>query len=497
MKPYSTVGIRNRTLMESYGLLDSYRRSIAGSECIIEKAFEAGVGFSARTCYHVEDRERLRILMEKEAREGVYTQEFFDAIDKTYKNTVQDIKTFWHHDFSRRSNPELISFFDRYYQIYITTLHPMVVAIYVSDLQDLFDSELHKITGDISLEERLEYTALLLTPTRLTTVQKEDQVLFDLQARFEKEHPQKTAQEYEQFADLAEVKNIFDNLERNFGWFHMEYIGEPCTARDYAHSLWQRIEDLKEEKTHWKDQTSPQERIGDIIKRQKEFFDHHKEATLLRNLVFAMQEFLVVLDFSKADLVEGIYYARPLVSEIARRIGLDWITVRFLLPNEIKELLESDKKVNVDFVKDRMAHFALILDNFTITSFFGDTAEEKIDQLLEKEIATNIKEFKGITAYPGKVRGKATIVTSAKDRDKFERGNILITRETTTELTSIIKKSLAIVADQGSLLSHTAIVSREFKIPCLILTKIGTQVVKDGDYLEVDATNGIVKILDT
>ena len=43
--------------------------------------------------------------------------------------------------------------------------------------------------------------------------------------------------------------------------------------------------------------------------------------------------------------------------------------------------------------------------------------------------------------------------------------------------------------------SHTAIVAREFKIPCIVKTNIGTKVVKDGDELEVDASNGVVKIL--
>jgi len=44
--------------------------------------------------------------------------------------------------------------------------------------------------------------------------------------------------------------------------------------------------------------------------------------------------------------------------------------------------------------------------------------------------------------------------------------------------------------------SHAAIISREFNIPCIIGTKIATQVLKDGDMVEVDADKGIVKIID-
>ncbi|TSC53383.1 MAG: pyruvate, water dikinase, partial [Parcubacteria group bacterium LiPW_39] len=51
----------------------------------------------------------------------------------------------------------------------------------------------------------------------------------------------------------------------------------------------------------------------------------------------------------------------------------------------------------------------------------------------------------------------------------------------------------AIITDQGGILCHAAIISREMEIPCIINTKIATKVLKDGDLVEVDAEKGIVK----
>ena len=62
-------------------------------------------------------------------------------------------------------------------------------------------------------------------------------------------------------------------------------------------------------------------------------------------------------------------------------------------------------------------------------------------------------------------------------------------------MVSAMIKALAIVTDIGGLMSHAAIISRELKIPCIIGTKIATQVLHDGDLVEVDANNGIIKIL--
>jgi pyruvate,water dikinase len=58
-----------------------------------------------------------------------------------------------------------------------------------------------------------------------------------------------------------------------------------------------------------------------------------------------------------------------------------------------------------------------------------------------------------------------------------------------------MKKAGAIITDEGGITCHAAIVSRELKKPCIIGTKIATQVFKDGDMVEVDAENGIVKII--
>ena len=59
-----------------------------------------------------------------------------------------------------------------------------------------------------------------------------------------------------------------------------------------------------------------------------------------------------------------------------------------------------------------------------------------------------------------------------------------------------MQKAAAVITDEGGLLCHAAIVSRELKVPCIIGTKVATKVLKDGDRVEVDAKKGVVKILE-
>ncbi|MBU1031264.1 MAG: hypothetical protein KKB65_08575, partial [Nanoarchaeota archaeon] len=74
-------------------------------------------------------------------------------------------------------------------------------------------------------------------------------------------------------------------------------------------------------------------------------------------------------------------------------------------------------------------------------------------------------------------------------------GEIIFTGMSTPDFVPLIKKAAAIVTDEGGVLCHAAIISRELKKPCIVGTKIATQVFKDGDLVEVDANKGVVKKL--
>jgi pyruvate,water dikinase len=77
----------------------------------------------------------------------------------------------------------------------------------------------------------------------------------------------------------------------------------------------------------------------------------------------------------------------------------------------------------------------------------------------------------------------------------FKKGEILVSAMTMQNYMPAMKKASAFVTDEGGITCHASIVSREMKKPCVIGTKIATQTLKNGDYIEVDADNGIVKIL--
>lgn len=122
----------------------------------------------------------------------------------------------------------------------------------------------------------------------------------------------------------------------------------------------------------------------------------------------------------------------------------------------------------------------------------------KIDLLELLPSADSVVEVKGQPASKGHHVGIVRIVidpdgNQAKD---FQEGDVLVTSMTRPEFVPLMKRAGAVITNEGGITCHAAIISRELKIPCIIGTKIATQVLKDGDLVEVDANNGVVRIVE-
>ncbi|MFA6100168.1 MAG: PEP-utilizing enzyme [Patescibacteria group bacterium] len=101
----------------------------------------------------------------------------------------------------------------------------------------------------------------------------------------------------------------------------------------------------------------------------------------------------------------------------------------------------------------------------------------------------------GATAYPGVVRGTVRVIAAQNiESAEIEPGEILVCVNTDVRFLPLMKKAAAIVTDKGGILSHAAIISRELGKPCVIGTKNATQILKDGDQVEVDATKGVISL---
>ena len=93
------------------------------------------------------------------------------------------------------------------------------------------------------------------------------------------------------------------------------------------------------------------------------------------------------------------------------------------------------------------------------------------------------------------VKGTVKYLKTAEDNFKVKKGDILVTKMTTPDYLPAMEKAAAFVTDEGGLTCHAAIIAREMDKPCIVGTKIATDIFIDGDKVEVDANKGIIKKL--
>lgn len=133
-------------------------------------------------------------------------------------------------------------------------------------------------------------------------------------------------------------------------------------------------------------------------------------------------------------------------------------------------------------------------DNIFIVQARPETYWSSKKQVQEKVQAVEVGKVlaRGLPASPGIAFGKARIILDVKQAKDFQKGDILVTKMTDPDWVPIMKIASAIVADEGGMTSHAAIVSRELGIPAVVGTGNATKVIKDGQEITVDAMRGIV-----
>ena len=115
---------------------------------------------------------------------------------------------------------------------------------------------------------------------------------------------------------------------------------------------------------------------------------------------------------------------------------------------------------------------------------FGSSEAEHEENLL-----------RGLAASGGIYEGPARRVSGPAEFDRIEQGDVLVTESTTEAFNILLPLLGAIVTDSGGLLSHSAIVAREYGIPGVVGTRDATDLIADGARVRVDGDAGEVTVL--
>jgi len=119
---------------------------------------------------------------------------------------------------------------------------------------------------------------------------------------------------------------------------------------------------------------------------------------------------------------------------------------------------------------------------------------DKMLGLLPVEPSTEADVINGVAASPGVFTGTAKVVRTLVEASKLQQGDVMVCEMTLPTWVPLFATVSAVVADSGGVLSHCAIVAREFHLPAVVGTRVGTTAIKDGMTVTVDGSKGRVRI---
>lgn len=290
---------------------------------------------------------------------------------------------------------------------------------------------------------------------------------------------------------------LFEKHIQKYEWINTEYISGGWSREKWIDLFKQSIsvrqtpgEKLKEILDNFKELNSQRQKIIAELKPPKD----------VMHAIDALSELIAQRDWAKGYFTKALLSYNNLLDEIAKRADITRNDILYCSYPEVDEYLITGKIISKREILDRQKNgFGIVIKSEEMSIVSG---KKNIEALIKKEKIsepfkkyTNISKFKGLAASRGKIRGVARVLEDASGISDFKKGEILVTYMTTIEFIPAFRKAAAVVTDEGGMSCHAAIISREFKLPCIVGTQIATRVVRTGDEIEVDANQGEIKII--
>ena len=208
----------------------------------------------------------------------------------------------------------------------------------------------------------------------------------------------------------------------------------------------------------------------------------------------------------------AVSLARELLSEIGQRFAAAAVVahpddVLMLRGEEVRDALadltRSELHGHVAERREHLARYATVEAPAMLGTLpAGPPPETPFTRLAAKfsrapaaEAAPEPGVVRGASGSAGTATGVARVVRSLAEAGRLQAGEILVAEMTAPPWTPLFGVAAAVVTETGGILSHSAVVAREYGIPAVVGATGATTTIKDGDVVEVDGDAGTVRIV--
>ena len=233
----------------------------------------------------------------------------------------------------------------------------------------------------------------------------------------------------------------------------------------------------------------------ELLARLKQLPDGEQKAKETERMIALVRNFAGYREYPKYGMVSRYFvYKQALLKEAEQLVQANVIQekedIYYLTFEELREVVRTNKLDYqiVSLRKDEYKLYKKLTPPRVITSDGEIIAGEYKRENLPAEAIV------GLAVSSGVIEGRARVILNMEDAD-LEDGDILVTSFTDPSWTPLFVSIKGLVAEVGGLMTHGAVIAREYGLPAVVGVENATRLIKDGQRIRVNGTDGYVEIL--
>ncbi|GHO90703.1 putative phosphoenolpyruvate synthase [Reticulibacter mediterranei] len=233
----------------------------------------------------------------------------------------------------------------------------------------------------------------------------------------------------------------------------------------------------------------------ELLDRLKQLPDGEQKAKETKRMISLVRNFIGYREYPKYSMIHRYsVYKQALLKEAEQLVQANVIhkkeDIYYLTFQELREVVHTNK-LDYQIIgqrKDEYKRYEKLTPPRVLTSDGEIIAGEyKRENLPAKAIV-------GLPVSSGVIEGRARVILSMEDAD-LEDGDILVTTFTDPSWTPLFVSIKGLVTEVGGLMTHGAVIAREYGLPAVIGVESATKLIKDGERIRVNGTEGYIEIL--
>lgn len=234
---------------------------------------------------------------------------------------------------------------------------------------------------------------------------------------------------------------------------------------------------------------------ADLLSRLRQLPDGEEKAEETRRMIGLLRSLAGYREYPKYAIISRYFeYKKALMQEAGRlvqaKVILEKEDIYYLGLEEIRELIRTQKAEYqiINERKEAYKYFEKLTPPRVMTSD-GEIirGKHKHENLPEGAIG-------GLAVSAGTVEGRARVILNMEDAD-LEPGDILVTAFTDPSWTPLFVSIKGLVTEVGGLMTHGAVIAREYGLPAVVGVDNATRLIRDGQKIRVHGTEGYIEIL--